>query len=132
METTNTPRSARQPAQINAFWTEACNAGDIAAMLALYEPTAVVVPGPGAQPVSGLEAIEHALRWLVGLRATITYEPRYWLEQGDLAMGSIEWRLAGGTDPEGRPVDMTAVTAEVARRQPDGGWKYVFDHAFAG
>lgn len=29
-------------------------------------------------------------------------------------------------------VTMSFVTAEVARRQPGGGWLYVVDHPFAG
>jgi hypothetical protein len=27
---------------------------------------------------------------------------------------------------------MSAITAEVARRQPDGGWLYVIDNPYAG
>ena len=122
---------APEPEQINALWGEAFNAGDIEAMLALYEPEAVLVPGPGQDPVSGLEAIEASLRWLVSLRGTITHQPRFWLRQGDLAMGRIDFHLTG-TDPAGAPVELRGATAEVARRQPDGTWKYVFDHPFSG
>jgi len=122
--------TARQPEEINSRWTEAFNAGDASAMLGLYEPDAVLVPGPGALPVRGLAAIEASLQWLVGLRGKITFEPRYWLRQGDLAMGRIDFRLVGGTDGDGNPVEMLGSTAEVARRQADGSWKYVFDHPF--
>ena len=122
--------TARLPEEINIRWTEALNTGDVAAMLDLYEADAVLVPGPGAEPVSGPAAIEANLRWLVGLRGKITYEPRYWLRNGDLAMGSIHFHLTDGTDEDGNPVEMRGTTSEVARRQPDGRWKYVFDHPF--
>lgn len=96
----------------------------------MYEPDAVVIPGPGASPVSGLAAIESSLRWLLGLGGRITFEPCYWLLQGDLAMGRIDFHVTGATDPAGDPVELRGGTAEVARRQPDGSWKYVFDHPF--
>jgi ketosteroid isomerase-like protein len=122
--------TAHLPSEINTRWTEAFNAGDLPAMLELYEADAVLVPSPGAPPVSGLDAIESSLRWLVGLGGRITFEPRYWLQQGDLAMGGIDFHLAGGTDSDGNPVELRGSTAEVARRQFDGTWKYVFDHPF--
>jgi hypothetical protein len=40
-------------------------------------------------------------------------------------MLSCEWTLTAGDQT------MSAVSAEVALRQPDGGWLYVFDHPFA-
>src|SRR3712207_7507626 len=50
---------------------------------------------------------------------------RYAVEAADLALMSLKWTLTGGDET------MSAVTAEVARRQPDGGWLYVLDHPFA-
>ena len=90
----------------------------------------MIVPGPEAPAVSGREAIASSLQRLVGLGGTISFEPRYWLERGDLAMGGIDFRLTGGRDLDGNPVELRGSTAEVARRQPDGTWKYVFDHPF--
>lgn len=122
--------AAFSPEEINIRWGEAFNAADIPALLELYEPGAVLIPGPGAEPVSGQGAIEAALRWLTGIGGKITYQPRFWLQNGDLAMGRIDFHLSGGTDSDGNPLDLRGGTAEVARRQPDGTWKYVFDHPF--
>ncbi len=122
--------TADHPSEINTRWAAAFNAGDVPALLEMYEPDAVIVPGPGASPVAGLAAIESSLRQLVGLGGRITFEPRYWLQQGDLAMGRIDFHLTGGVDPAGNPVELRGGTAEVARRQPDGSWRYVFDHPF--
>jgi ketosteroid isomerase-like protein len=49
---------------------------------------------------------------------------------GDLAYLSNRWSLSGGTMPDGSPAELGAVTAEVARRQPDGTWLYVIDNAW--
>lgn len=38
---------------------------------------------------------------------------------------SNEWTLTVGDE------SMSGVTAEVAQRQPDGGWLYVIDHPYA-
>jgi ketosteroid isomerase-like protein len=122
--------AAFSPEEINIRWGEAFNAADIPALLELYEPGAVLIPAPGAEPVSGLDAIEASLRWLAGTGGKLTYQPRFWLQNGDLAMGRIDFRLSGGAGPDGSPIDLAGGTAEVARRQPDGTWKYVFDHPF--
>jgi len=119
-----------QPEEINQRWAQAFNARDVPAMLALYEDQAVLVPAPDAEPVSGHDAIAAALEWLVGLGGAIIYEPRFWIQHGNLAMGSISYRLAGGTDPAGQPVELAGRTTEIIRRQPDGTWKYLIDHPF--
>jgi len=86
---------AFSPEEINICWREAFNAADIPALLELYEPGAVLIPAPGAGPVSGLDAIEACLRWLAGTGGKITYQPRFWLQNGDLAMGRIDFRPVG-------------------------------------
>jgi len=95
--------AAFSPEDINICWREAFNAADIPALLELYEPGAVLIPAPGAGPVSGLDAIEACLRWLAGTGGKITYQPRFWLQNGDLAMGRIDFRLSGGAAPTAAP-----------------------------
>jgi ketosteroid isomerase-like protein len=48
---------------------------------------------------------------------------------GDLAYLSNSWSLSG-TGSDGEPVALGATTAEVARRQADGTWRYVIDNAW--
>lgn len=120
------------PHALNQIWCDAFNAGDLPALMATYEPDAVIVPGPGAEPLRGHAAIEAALTWFLGLGGKIRFTPRHWLEQGDLALASIAFTLDGGADADGHPVVLHGVTAEVLRRQPDGSWRYVVDHPFGG
>jgi ketosteroid isomerase-like protein len=98
----------------------------------MYEPDAVLVPGPGAPPLQGHEAIEGALRGFLSMGGKLRFTPRHWFPNGNLALGSIAFAMDGGHDPDGNPVDLRGVTSEVVRRQPDNTWKYVIDHPFGG
>lgn len=123
---------ATRPHDLNRNWCDAFNAGDLPLMMSMYEPDAALVPGPGAVPVSGTAAIEASLTWFLGLGGKLRFTPRHWLVAGDLGLGSIAFEMDGGTDPDGNPFPLRGVTSEVARRQPDGSWKYVIDHPFGG
>lgn len=41
------------PHALNREWAAAFNAGDLDTLMGMYEPDAVLVPGPGAEPVQG-------------------------------------------------------------------------------
>lgn len=129
-ETTATDRSL--PHALNQQWCDAFNAGDLPALMATYEHDAVIVPGPGAEPLQGHSAIEAALGWFLGLGGKLRFTPRYWLIRDDVALASIAFTMDGGTDPDGNAVDLHGITAEVLHRQADGTWKYVIDHPFGG
>jgi ketosteroid isomerase-like protein len=120
------------PHELNDRWCAAFNAGDLPLLMTMYEDDAIIVPGPGAEPLQGHAAIEGALKWFLGLGGQLRFTPRYWLVNGDTALGSIAFVMDGGTDETGAPVDLRGSTAEVVRRQPDGTWKYVVDHPFGG
>jgi hypothetical protein len=55
----------------------------------------------------------------------MTVTTRYVIEAGDLAILSNEWTFIAGDE------SMSWITAEVAQRQPDGGWLYVIDNPYA-
>jgi ketosteroid isomerase-like protein len=74
---------------------------------------------------TGLEAIREQWSGILAMNGRMTLRSRFVIEVGDLAILSNEWTLTVGDET------MSAVTAEVAQRQPDGGWLYVIDHPFA-
>jgi uncharacterized protein (TIGR02246 family) len=117
--------------ELNRAWADAFNAGDLDRLIEFYEPDAVLVPGPGAEPVQGLDAIQASLEWLLELGGRLVFTPRHWIVSGDLALGSLAFVMDGGHDAEGNLLDLSGVTGEVVRRQEDGTWKYVIDHPFA-
>jgi ketosteroid isomerase-like protein len=90
------------------------HSGDLDGMVALYERGAVLIDEDGLEIV-GQGAIRD--RFAADLSANRTYEAGRQQRPvvcGDLALTST--RLSDGT-----------VTAEVARRQKDGGWLWVID-----
>ena len=130
--TTRPDRPTATAQSLNQAWCDAFNAGDLDLLVSMYEPDAVLVPGPGAAPVRGHAAIRAALLPFLGLGGRLRFSPRFWLVHDEVAMGSIAFVMDGGQDPDGRPVDLHGITAEVARRQSDGTWKYLVDHPFGG
>jgi uncharacterized protein (TIGR02246 family) len=120
---------ASEPEQMHRLFEEAFNAGDLEALMALYEPDATLVPQPGAV-VEGLDGIREALRWFLDRGGKIALDTKLVLRVGDLAYLSNRWSLTGGTMPDGSPAQLGAVTAEVARLQQDGSWLYVIDNAW--
>jgi uncharacterized protein (TIGR02246 family) len=101
------------------------NSQDLDGLMALYAPDAHMVILDGST-VTGLDAIRQQWAEILAMNGQMTLRSRYAIEAGDLAVLSNEWTLTAGGET------MAAVTAEVARRQPDGGWLYVIDHPFAG
>ena len=115
--------AATQPDQIIELFAASFNAGDVEGLASLYEAGASIIPDPAAGAVSGLPAIREALQPFVAMGGTLTIIASSSVASGDIALTHSSWRLeAPGADP------MEAVSAEVARRQPDGTWLYVIDN----
>jgi ketosteroid isomerase-like protein len=93
--------------------------------MALYNEasTMIVMDGSVAR---GVGPIREAWASVLAMNGTMTLRSRYVIEVGDLAVLSVQWTLRIGQEM------VSAVTAEVAARQPDGGWVYLIDHPFAG
>jgi hypothetical protein len=96
---------ANTPEDLPRLFAEAFNAGD---PTTLYEP--------GAQPA------ELAGHLALGLAMTVT--TRKVITRGDLALLIVDWRIGGETGT----ADATGTATDVARRGPDGGWRYVIDN----
>jgi ketosteroid isomerase-like protein len=101
------------------------NDGDVPALVTLYEPNARMMREDGSVAVG-----EHEIRdvWsgFVALGGRITMVTRYAIEVDDIALLSNTWTF------DGAGITLSATTAEVARRQPDGTWRYVIDNPFGG
>ncbi len=84
-----------------------------------------------AQPGSVAHGGEQARAALQGLalKGRITLDTKLVVTVGELAYLVNTWSLRG-TGPDGNPVVLGATTAEVARRQADGSWRYVIDNAW--
>ena len=98
---------------------------DIDGLMALYAEDASMVRVDGSI-ATGLSAIREEWSGILAMNGQITLRSRYAIAAGGLAVLSNQWTfLVGGEQ-------ISSVTAEVARRQPDGGWLYVVDHPYGG
>jgi uncharacterized protein (TIGR02246 family) len=119
---------ASTPEQIHRLFEEAFNAGDLDNLMELYEPDAALIAQPGSV-AHGSDQARVALQGFLALKGRITLNTKLVLTVGDLAYLANTWSLTG-TGPDGNPVALGATTAEVARRQADGSWRYVIDNAW--
>jgi uncharacterized protein (TIGR02246 family) len=117
---------ARSPDELDRLFSEAVNAGNLDALMALYEPEAALTPRPG-QVVTGTQAIREALRALIATKQTLTLEVKTLARTRDLALTSARWEFAG-TRPDGSPAKSTGHSVEVSRLQADGTWQFVIDN----
>lgn len=118
---------ATSPEGLHREFETAFNAADLGALLALYEPDAALIPQPGVV-VHGRDEIGPALQGFLDLGGKISLDTKEVVTVGELAYLTNRWSLTG-TNEDGSPLEMGAVTAEVARRQDDGTWLYVIDNA---
>ena len=112
---TDTDREpARDPQDLERLLVARQRSGDIEGMVALFEPGAVIHAYDG-RVVLGHDAMRAYYRELAAAGRVFTMgEQQPALVNGDLALTSTRSRDG-------------SVTAEVARRQPDGTWLWIID-----
>ena len=103
--------------------------GDVDALVALYEPDAVFQTPDGL--VHGHAAVRRALERFVALAPNMTGDSQKVIEAGDTALVINRWQL-DGTAPDGNPVHLAGLSADVMRRQPDGSWRVLIDDPWGG
>ena len=113
-----------QPAELHERIRDGINAADVDALVNCYEADAVFIAEDGAQ-AAGLDEIRAAYEAIVSFGGRLTVETRYVAERGELALMSNQYTFSMPG------YSASWITAEVARRQTDGSWKYVVDHPYA-
>lgn len=109
---------AARPEDLGPLLIEAINAGDLDGLVDLYESEAVLELPDGAAARGRAEIREFFAGFLAG-RPTVTPGTALpALVAGDLALTNT--RLGADT------------TCEVARRQPDGSWRWLLDRPSLG
>ncbi|MBI2753728.1 MAG: nuclear transport factor 2 family protein [Betaproteobacteria bacterium] len=117
---------ARNPEEIDRLFSDALNAGNLDALVALYEPQAALSPEPG-KAVVGTRAIREALSGFLAMKPKMAMTTRILAQGGDIALLTSKWDLSG-TAADGAPVKMSGQSAEVCRRQKDGSWLFAIDN----
>jgi len=117
--------AARAPEDLDRLFAGAMNAGDLDALVELYESDASLTPAPG-KVVVGIDAIRAALRGFLDGKPKMMLSPRVVARSGDLALLTSKWELSM-TGADGKPAKMGGQSVEIARRQPDGNWLFAID-----
>ncbi len=107
-------KPAKEPDDLEKFFVERANAGDVEGLVALYEPNAIVAYGDGEVAIGLNQIRKFFVKFLANRPQLDPSIQTAALCSGDLALTSS--RLSNGDN-----------TAEVARRQPDGSWLWVVD-----
>ena len=116
-------QEAQHPEELHQLFLSGTESHDLEGLIALYEPVSVAVDLEG-RPLD----IDGLREFLTGFLASVKrleYDTRQVLVAGDIALMSITWRAVFATQ-DGETTNV-GITAEVARRQPDGTWRFVID-----
>ena len=117
------------PQDLHVALTAAYNAGDLEAMLTLYDPRAVFVVAPG-RVTDGRDELRAALERVVALRGRLTITPQSFTRSDDLMLVLGTFTLTGRRR-DGTPLERASRFADVLRRQPDGRWLMAVDNGCA-
>lgn len=105
---------------------EAINSGDLNRAVATYEKDAVLVPQPGVT-ARGTSQIREALGAFVAMKARLRSQAQQVIENETVALYIGRWSLSG-TDPSGKPIEMSGESTDILRRQGDGHWLIALDN----
>lgn len=117
----NLPKRAED---VHSALAAAFNTGDLNTVLLVYDSSGVIVAEPG-KPVAGKEKFEAAVKAILAIKGKMEIKTVYCLQTGDIAVGRSVWSIT-----EGAETKVSAKGVEVMKRQADGTWRVIIDHAF--
>ena len=112
-------KPALEPNDLEKFFVERANAGDVDGLVALYETHAILSDGRGEVAIGKNQIRDFFVKFLADSPHLEPSQQALALCSGGLALTST--RLNNGE-----------ITAEIARRQPDGSWLWVVDQFALG
>jgi uncharacterized protein (TIGR02246 family) len=115
--------SPHKPEDWPGLFEQHLNAGDLDAVVALYEPGATFVPRSG-DTIVGRDGIRQMLAGLIRTKTRLHGRVIKAVTVGDVALLYTDFQ---GTTvgPSGKAVEIRHQAIEVLRRQPDGTWKLI-------
>ncbi|MGA9062658.1 MAG: nuclear transport factor 2 family protein [Terracidiphilus sp.] len=114
---------ALNPEECDQLFAQRLNAGNVDALLELYEPQSSHICPGGAVP-HGREAVRSVLHEFVAMHPTLNVEVKNVVRAGDdLAVLYDNWTLAAN-GPNGEPIQMNGTGVHIVRRQHDGTWAF--------
>ncbi len=113
---------AKSPEEICDLFQQSMPVGDIDSLLSLYDPEAVLLDKSG-EVKKGAEGIRQSLAPFAAAKARFDFTIKQVIQAGEIALMHTKWNVWG-------PQTMTVYAIEVARRQPDGSWRWLIGDPF--
>jgi ketosteroid isomerase-like protein len=102
------------------------NNGNIGFLMTLYESDACLAVKPD-QVVRGLENIGRDMQGFIDAGGKLEARVKRVLQANELILMITEWSI-NGTEPDGKPINLTGRGTVVLRRQADGGLLIVIEN----
>lgn len=116
----------KAPADLLYLQVEEFNRGNVSLLMTLYEKDACFASKPG-QVVQGLESIRRSLQGFIDMKVKLEARVRRVIQADNLALLTTEWSIVG-TEPDGKPINLTGRGTVVLRSQFDGSWLMVIEN----
>jgi len=95
--------------------------GDIESLLTLYDSQAVFLTQSGEEKKG--QGLREQLAGFAASKAQFDFNIKQIVRSGDIALMHTDWKVSS-------PQQMFAYPIEVARRQPDGTWRWLIGDPF--
>jgi ketosteroid isomerase-like protein len=114
--------AAKTPEEICSLFRQYMAEGDIDSVLSIYDPE-VVFLNRARETRKGLEELREELAPFAAVKAIFDYKNTQVIQSGDIALMHTQWKVSA-------PEPMSVYAIEVARRQPDGTWRWLIGDPF--
>ena len=118
-------KRAERPEDLHTLFAEALNSRNLEALTALYSDDSFFM-AQRSVPTRGAGAIREAFVQYLAMNPSIRLTTRQVVQVRDTALLVGEWEFRG-TSGNGAEVSTVGTSIEVARREPDGSWRYLID-----
>lgn len=115
--------SAKSPEEICDLFKKFMAEGDLESLLSLYDTDAVFLNQSG-EIKKGEEGLREVLSPLAAAKPVFDFNIRQIIRSGDIALMHTDWKSPAMQDA-------VQYAIEVARRQPDGSWRWLIGDPFS-
>jgi ketosteroid isomerase-like protein len=114
--------SAKSPEDICRLFQQYMAEGDIDLVLSVYDPEAVFLNQSG-EVKQGRQGLRQELAPFATAKTIFDFNILQVIQSGDIALMHTKWQVSS-------PQPMSVYAIEVARRQPDGTWRWLIGDPF--